>query len=75
MLIVDSQIETLVGPAEAFNHGRRAAVREASQHVRRPGRRGRAEAEDEAETEHSGVLSESHGVSIHAGNSISISLT
>ena len=64
--------ETLVGAEAALNHGRRAAVREARQHVRRPWRRrrrrGRTKTEDEAETEHSGVLPESHGVSIHMGN-------
>ena len=64
--------EAFVGAKAALNHGRRAAVREASQHVRRPRRgrrrRGRTKTEDEAETEHSGVLPESHGVSNHMGN-------
>ena len=68
--------ETFVGAKAALNHGGRAAVCEARQHVRRPWRRRRrTKAADEAETEHSGVLPESHGVSSHMGNSIWITRT
>ena len=66
---IHAPVEVLPGAEAALDHRRRAAVREAGEHVRRGqlGGGGGVPAEDEAAAEHSGVISESHGVSFSQG--------